>query len=150
MISLTLARKLKSAGLVWLASINDYFAIPDSDLDDRIFVLSDMMSFPAKRFDQPVITFHGSAEWALDYIVVTEVIWMPHEGQLRDALARYLPLASVSAQTGPPLSLTLTSEGYCCNILFDGGKHAFFAEDASEAYGKALLFVLENQEIFGG
>ena len=44
MISLHLARKLKAAGLVWQATTNDFFAVPDRGMDERLFVLSDMQA----------------------------------------------------------------------------------------------------------
>ena len=86
MISLPLARELKQAGLVWSATINDFFAIPDRGMDDRIFVITDLMANLDIFRGWPVVTFHGSAEWALDYILTTEVVWLPTESQLRGVL----------------------------------------------------------------
>ena len=36
------------------------------------------------------ITFHGSIEWAVDYVVLTEAVWLPSETQLRDLLLVWL------------------------------------------------------------
>ena len=44
MISLKLAQQLKKAGLVWKASNHDFFAIPDRGMDERRFVIADMMA----------------------------------------------------------------------------------------------------------
>ncbi|MCZ7671505.1 MAG: hypothetical protein M5U34_32400 [Chloroflexi bacterium] len=46
MIPLTLALELKEAGLKWIPDLNDFFAIPYSDLDDRLFVMADMLTAP--------------------------------------------------------------------------------------------------------
>ena len=86
MISLSLARKLKQAGLLWQASVNDFFAIPDRGMDDRVFVIADLLANLDIFRGWPVVTFHGTAEWALDYILTAEVIWLPTESQLRQAL----------------------------------------------------------------
>ena len=86
MISLTLAQQLKAAGLVWHTNNYDFFAIPDRELDDRVFVLADMMAYTELVQGWPVVAFHGTAEWALDYILTREVVWMPTEEQLREAL----------------------------------------------------------------
>jgi hypothetical protein len=42
MISLSLAVKLKESGLTWQPTLHDFFAIPQPELEDRLFVLSDM------------------------------------------------------------------------------------------------------------
>ena len=42
MIDVQLAQELKEAGLVWKPGPGDRFAIPDRDLDDDVFVLSNM------------------------------------------------------------------------------------------------------------
>ena len=42
MIGVQLARQLKQAGLVWKPGPGDRFAIPDRDLDEEVFVLSNM------------------------------------------------------------------------------------------------------------
>ena len=140
MISLDLARQLKSAGLIWDAQTNDFFAIPERDMDNRVFVLADMMSNLDVFRGWPVVTFHGAAEWALDYILTAEVVWMPTEEQLRDRLVDEL----LGEQT-PRMQLELTAEGYRCALSFQEMALTFDAADASEAYGQALLHVLQNK-----
>ena len=68
MISLALAVELKQAGLVWRTSTHDFFAIPDHDMDERVFVLADMVAFTELVQGWPAVAFHGAAEWALDLV----------------------------------------------------------------------------------
>ena len=106
MISLSTASQLKRAGLTWIPALHDFFAIPDRGLDDRVFVISDMMAYVEIRNNLPVVTFHGVVEWALDYLLTTEVIWLPREEQLRMALSRHL-----ANEEQPALSLSSAMSG---------------------------------------
>ncbi len=117
--------------------MHDFFAIPDRGLDDRVFVINDIMAFVEIRQNFPVVTFHGTAEWALDYILTSEAIWLPTEEQLRIKLMHYL-----LSEKQPALSLVSHPEGYDCQIQFQDGTQTFSASQASEAYAAALLYVL--------
>ncbi len=139
MISLSMARKLKDAGLTWIPALNDFFAIPDRDLDDHVFVISDMHAYVEIRNNLPVVTFHGVVEWALDYLLTAEVVWLPREDQLRMALMQRLV-----AEKQPALRLSNHMDGNVCEIIFKGEPLSFDAQEASEAYGEALLHVLTN------
>src|SRR5688500_19863647 len=97
MLSLSTARKLKDAGLVWNPAAFDFFAIPDRSLDDHLFVISQMPAAIATLQGQPVVTFEGAVEWALDYIATIDVVWVPTETQLREHLAARL-LTDAEAQ----------------------------------------------------
>ncbi len=66
MISLSIARHLKEAGLSWTPAVNDYFAIPDRGFDDRLFVISEVMVKIQIRYNLFVVTVQGTVEWALD------------------------------------------------------------------------------------
>ena len=136
MITLHLARQLKEAGLVWMTNTNDFFAIPDRGLDDKVFVLADMMAYTELVQGWPVVAFQGTAEWALDYILTSEVVWMPTEGQLRGALEGLLfPAEQPEAQ----LQLIRTPDGYVCLTASPAGTLSFSAPTAEEAYALALL-----------
>ena len=139
MISLTLAQQLKAAGLVWRTTNYDFFAIPDRELDDRVFVLADMMAYTELVQGWPVVAFHGTAEWALDYILTREVVWMPTEEQLREALEVELAAARQPAD----LSLARVASGYQCRIAPGAEPQTFDGSSAAEAYGRALLSLLE-------
>ena len=58
MISLALAVELKQAGLVWRTSTHDFFAIPDHDMDDRVYVRAEMMALTKQLQDWPTVDFH--------------------------------------------------------------------------------------------
>jgi len=139
-ISLSLARQLKEAGLDWSPSKNDFFAIPDRGLDDVIFVISDMTILVEKLSGQLSVTFHGAVEWALDHVMVTELIWLATETQLRELLERYL-----IGESQPALSLVSTPDGYRCEIQYQGETLVFEGFGVSEVYGEALLQVLGDE-----
>jgi len=140
MIPITLAQELKAAGLVWRTEIYDFFAIPDRGLDDRVFVLADMMAYTELVQGWPVVAFHGTAEWALDYILTSEVVWVPTEEQLRGALEHHLRAAGERGN----FALTHEAGGYHCAVTIGVGTLAFNAPTAGEAYGAALLHVLRG------
>jgi hypothetical protein len=140
MISLSTARQLKDAGLTWIPAMHDYFAVPDRGLDDHIFVINDIMAYVEIRNNLPMVTFHGTAEWALDYLLTSEVIWLPKEEQLRMAVMRLL-----SGEPQQALILTGTQEGYRLEIQASGDRLSFEALEASEAYAAALLYLLDLQ-----
>ena len=138
MIPLPLAQQLKAAGLVWRTNNYEFFAIPDRGLDDRVFVLADMMAYTELVQGWPVVAFQGTAEWALDYILTSEVVWVPTEEQLRETLVAQLPVEADG------LTLTRLAGGYRCEIAPAGDTLSFDAPTAGEAYGRALLHVLTN------
>ena len=141
MLSLALAQQLKRAGLVWIPAKGDFFAIPERDLDDSIFVINDLTVLVEELGGQLAVTFHGTAEWALDHILIAHLVWLPSEAQLREQLEQYLV-----GEVEPALVLISTSDGYRCEIQFRGEFLAFESFGASEVYGATLLYVLENLE----
>jgi hypothetical protein len=135
--------KLKQAGLVWRTSTHDFFAIPDHDMDERVFVLADMVAFTELVQGWPAVAFHGAAEWALDYIFSDEIVWLPTEEQLREALADQLQRDDT--QSAVALGLAAEAGGYRCAIGFRGQSLSFAAPTATEAYAAALLYVLKQR-----
>ena len=130
MIGVQVARQLREAGLVWKPGPGDRFAIPDRDLDDEVFVLSNMTievySVPEGR----VIGFNGTTEWALDDVEIDETIWLPRENQLRELLG------------GTFQVLRRSDTGYQVEIDLLGERRAFDGETPEEAYAAALLHLL--------
>jgi subtilisin family serine protease len=140
-ITLELAEDLKRAGLTWEPARGDCFAIPGRDLDDLIFYVTDMAIRVAMLHGHPTVMFQGAYEWALDYILLTDVVWLPSEDQLRSEVEALLP-----ASTAPTLRLTRTAGGYVCEIT-DGADYTTHAGDAAAlAYGQALLYLLTRRE----
>jgi hypothetical protein len=142
MISLETARQLKQAGLIWSPQANDFFAVPDRGLDGYIFVISDIMTTVEVRQKLAVISFQGTVEWALDYVIISEAVWLPREDQLRTIIMSYL-----LAQDQPAIRLENTLAGYRCEIRFQDRWHTFEAKTASEAYGASLLYLLGDIKI---
>jgi hypothetical protein len=137
MLSLSIARQLKEAGLRWTPALHDFFAIPDRGFDDEVFVISNMFANVEWLRGHLAVTFQGSAEWALDHIMVAELVWLPTEAQLREELEKRLV-----AERHPGLKLTSTPGGYTCEIQFRNQGLRFEASGAGEAYAAALLHVL--------
>lgn len=127
MLSLDLARALREAGLLWEPRPGDAFAVPDRDLDDQVFVLSDMVVQTLHPPDgPPVLAFNGTTEWALDSLEAHEAVWLPREDQLRATLgAAFTALERVP---GPP-------EGYA--VTAGGVRHVDVTAEA--AYARAVL-----------
>jgi hypothetical protein len=140
MLSLLTARALKQAGLAWKPAEFDFFSIPDRGLDERVFVISSMPAAIGQIQGQPMVTFEGAVEWALDYVATGEVVWLPTEEQLRGLLA-----ARLAAEPRFVLNLSVTPAGCRCAITFDGQALSFEASDTSEAYAAALLHVLHQE-----
>ncbi|MFC3991816.1 pilus assembly protein CpaE [Actinoplanes siamensis] len=125
-----MAWQLKAAGLVWKPRLGDRFAIPDRDLDDELFVLSNMSIQVHERPEGRIIGFNGTVEWALDDVEIDETIWLPREDQLRELLG------------GTFRSLSQDATG--CRVRIDllGEIVDFPAATAEEAYAAALLHLL--------
>jgi hypothetical protein len=134
MISIELARKLRGAGLEWLPTEGDSFMIPDRDLEEHVFTISEMTVEVHRRAAGKRISFNGAVEWALDSIMHTEVVWLPSETQLRDRLGRSFEM------------LRQTDEGYECKILVAGQPRVFVSDEPTNSYAQALLSLLIEPE----
>jgi len=141
MVSLNTALKLKKAGLEWQPALHDFFAIPDRQMDETVFVLSDMLVTTDEILGIRVVSFQGASEWALDSLVTDETVWLPREDQLRRVLEEIL-----LASGHPEILLKSGLEGCSCAIHWHGARYVFIAQDASEAYAAALLHVLQINE----
>lgn len=132
MLSLQTAAALKNAGLKWEPKLLDTFIVPDVGLDERIFVLTDLMAEVSILKGWPAITFHGVVEWALDYVLQTEVVWIPREDQLRTLVEDKTSKINLISQDG----------SYTCTIKRGSLEQVFKADSAAEAYAAGLLFLL--------
>lgn len=130
MISLDLARRLKTAGVAWDPARGDRFVVPDKGMDEDVFVISDMVVEVQNTPTGEILGFNGITEWALDSVQRDEVVWMPREQQLRDLLgARFIRLEA-------------QEPGYVVVIASEDGEHREADGDAESAYARALLTVL--------
>ena len=132
MITVDLALRLREAGLDWHPEPGDRFAIPEHDLEGEVFVVSHMTIDAVQVGASRVVRFNGTTEWALDSIDAEEVVWLPHEAQLRALL-------------GPAFgSLRLDTENYVVELQNGDGISKHLAGDAECAYAVALLALLER------
>jgi hypothetical protein len=129
MIELSLARALRAAGLAWHPQPGDRFVVLNRDMDDEVFVVSNMVIEVHDAPTGQIIGFNGTTEWALDSLEQRQVAWLPRENQLRELLGeRFVRLESVTA-------------GFA--VVFDlAGERREADGDAESAYARALLVVM--------
>jgi hypothetical protein len=126
-LSVAIARQLRDAGLTWTPERGDRFVVIDRDMDDEVFVVSDMTIELHHYPGGPVIGFNGTTEWALDSVGQQDALWMPAENQLRELLgAAFVRLEKFDHNHRVVLSR-------------DGVETSVSAVSAVDAYGLALL-----------
>ncbi|CAN5204615.1 hypothetical protein BH11ACT4_BH11ACT4_01320 [soil metagenome] len=133
MISTELARALRDSGLVWHPRAGDAFRIDRVEADDEVYILSDMTVEAHEFSTGTVLGFNGTTEWALDSVALDDAVWLPHEHQLRDLL-------------GPAFHdlSALPDRGFAVTIELGGLHRRFDADDAANAYARALLALLDS------
>jgi hypothetical protein len=131
MITVELALRLRTAGLEWRPASGDRFVIPGREMDADVFVVSELTIDVHQAPTGPLIRFNGTTEWALDSVPQESVVWLPHEGQLREALGtRFRRLEPVG-------------DGFAVVIERPGGPEERHVDvDAERAYARALLSAL--------
>ena len=130
MISRELAQVLQPY-LHWQPSNGDVFFIPQPEISDSVFLVSDMVVELVTRGGDTRFHFNGTVEWALDSVQVGQVVWLPREDQLRTMLGDYF----LSMDAGP--------DGFV--VALSGPGHAMHTPpepEAADAYARALLHVL--------
>ncbi|HEX2363132.1 MAG TPA: hypothetical protein VHI11_13745 [Jiangellaceae bacterium] len=129
MISVHLAKRLRDAGVRWAPAAGDRFVIADRDMDDQVFVLSDMTVDVHEFETGKVIGFNGTVEWALDSVDQEMALWLPNETQLRERLG------------GAFVSMSRPNNCYEVVLEVVGARTTIADASAEEAYGRALLFL---------
>jgi hypothetical protein len=132
-ISIDLARRLRSAGVSWTPTRGDRFVVPDRDMDDDVFVVSDMVIEVHHAPGGAFMGFNGTTEWAMDSVEEHKVLWLPREDQLREMLGDRL------------LRLERTPKGW--DVVTGSSPEdevVTSADDVETAYGTALLAVLSE------
>lgn len=127
MLSIEIARRLRDAGLAWTPARGDRFVVADRDMDDEIFVLSDMTIEVQHYPGGPVIGFNGTTEWALDSVEQQDALWVPNEHQLRELLGAAF------------VRLEKSTGSHRVVVSRDGVETSVGATKAADAYGLALL-----------
>jgi hypothetical protein len=113
--------------VAWHPRPGDAFVVPDRDLDEQVFVVSDMVVQTVQPPNGPaILAFNGTTEWALDSLEAREAVWLPREDQLRALLGR--SFVSLERVPGPP-------EGYA--VAAGGARFVDVSPEA--AYARAVL-----------
>ena len=129
MLSIDLARRLQAAGLTWDPVRGDRFVVPDRDMDDDVFVVSDFTVEVQQVPSGLVFGFNGTTEWALDSLKAGQVLWLPREEQLRERL-------------GPAFRrLEATQHGWAVVVAGEGVETRHEDVDVECAYARAVLGV---------
>jgi hypothetical protein len=128
-ISVQLAKRLRDAGVKWSPAPGDRFVIADRDMDDEVFVVSNMVVDVHEFETGRLLGFNGTVEWALDSVEQDAALWLPSETQLRELLGR--TFVSMSREDG------------CFEIVIEvvGTRTTFYDPSVEDAYGRALLFL---------
>ncbi|GAB4113562.1 MAG: hypothetical protein OHK0050_16820 [Roseiflexaceae bacterium] len=136
MISLNYALALRQAGLPWRPHERDCFTVPDGDFDGQIFCLNELPAMIEFVYGEPMITFHGSSEWALDHLITSEAVWLPSESQLREHLERLLG-------AGHWFEFKRTIHGYQCAI------EGFTSQstNAEDTYALMIIHLLQQRTL---
>ena len=127
MLDLSLALRLKDAGLAWRPRPGDRFAVTRTEMLDDTFYLADMVIEARHLETGTIFAFNGTTEWALDSVPADKALWLPREDQLRDALGDHFR------------ELTAVPGGFAV-VLADESRHLDI--DAERAYARAVLRVL--------
>ena len=139
---MSLAQRLREAGLRWTPARGDRFVIPGVDLDGEVFVLSNMVVDLHEAPSGRIIGFNGTTEWALDSVEQREALWLPGEEQLRDLLGdRFHRLERTG--TGYRVVMDAVSGDHSRQWTVDDGS-------PSNAYARALLVTLGGVTQVGG
>ena len=119
----------------WDPEPGDRFMLPGLDMDDEVFVLSNMVvdvhDFPGGRF----LGFNGTVEWALDSVQQERALWLPNEAQLRERLGGTF--------------VRLERDGNSYQVVLDvaGREVRIRDEMPAEAYGRALLHLATGEPV---
>ena len=138
MIDLDLGVALRDAGLAWTPTAGDRFVVLERDLDDQVFVVSDMVIETRQTPSGPLLAFNGTTEWALDSLDVQDAVWLPREDQLRDLLGEaFVSLETTGGGDVPG--------GYAVTVEVSGEEHRHIELAADAAYARALLDLLARR-----
>ena len=132
MIAFDLALRLHDAGVAWSPGSGDQFWVPDRELDDTTFTVSDMVVEVRDHAGVRVLAFNGTTEWALDSVEEHEAVWLPRLDQLIDLLGPHF------------VSLTARSGGHVVRVAVADGEQEHVDVSAADAAARALLSLMER------
>lgn len=137
MISTELARALHDSGLAWHPASGDAFRIDRPEVDADVFTVSEMTVEAYEHPTGTILGFNGTTEWALDSVDLEDALWLPREDQLRELLRGTFRNLSrdTATENGEPV--------YRVETVIAGKTVAFIGADAADAYGRALLALID-------
>ena len=135
MISTELARALRDSGLVWHPGSGDAFRIDRPEVDGDVFTVSEMTVEAYTHPTGTILGFNGTTEWALDSVDLEDALWLPREDQLRELLRGTFRSLTRHDEPG--------SMGFVVHAVIKGESVFFAGEDAADAYGRALLSLID-------
>ncbi|MGR0218377.1 pilus assembly protein CpaE [Agromyces sp. ZXT2-6] len=137
MISRDLALQLRDAGLAWHPESGDRFQLDlpsnvEADVEADTFTVSEMTIETRRYPTGTILAFNGTTEWALDSVALADAVWLPREDQLRELLRATFR------------GLHRLPDAYEVEIELGGRSRRFEHPDPAEAYGLALLALIER------
>jgi hypothetical protein len=127
MITVELARRLGSAGILWEPAPGDRFTIDQPNVVGEVFWISHLTIDVHTFHGQPLLGFNGTTEWALDSVTLDSALWLPREDQLRGLIGdRFTGLRRDGAD-------------WVVVVDADQGHGEFRDPDPECAYAQALL-----------
>lgn len=137
MIGRELSLQLRDAGLVWHPESGDRFQLDlpsnvEADVEADTFTVSEMTIETRRYPTGTILAFNGTTEWALDSVALADAVWLPREDQLRELLRATFR------------GLRRLPDAYEVEIELDGQARRFEHPDPAEAYGMALLALIER------
>ncbi|MGR2752636.1 pilus assembly protein CpaE [Agromyces arachidis] len=137
MITRELALRLRDAGLVWHPESGDRFQLDlpsnvEADVEADTFTVSEMTIETRRYSTGTILAFNGTTEWALDSVALADAVWLPREDQLRELLRATFRV------------LRRLADAFEVEIELDGQPRRFEHPDPAEAYGMALLALIER------
>ena len=127
MITVELARRLGTAGVLWEPAPGDRFTIDQPNVVGEVFWISHLTIDVHTFQGQPLIGFNGTTEWALDSVTLDTALWLPREDQLRILIGDRFD------------GLRRDGEAWVVEVHDDRGRGKFRDPDAECAYAQALL-----------
>lgn len=135
MLTVEIARKLRTLGLQWQPESGDRFLIDKADLDGQVFTVSELTVEPHKFDTGTILGFNGTTEWALDSVAIEGTLWLPREDQLRSLLGSSFRRLEHS---GSHFVVVVEVPGREELLRFE-------ALTAADAYGWAVVAFLETE-----
>ena len=113
--------------------------MPDRGLDDRVFVVNDMATIIELIQGAEMVTFHGTPEWALDYVYLGEAVMAAGRGTVAREVA-----PSLAHERLPVYDLLFMDGTSPAGSSGGTSRWRSLPKSASDAYARGVLTCHEN------